>query len=244
MRNCTKQVHSFLECRPVLAAASAGCTQRRATPTPAACSTQPATSASRASTWPAPTRCRCWTCQCRAAPTLATAGHVRELDERPARAGTLPGLAPWPSPWRSPEAVDLAHPYPLPLLDVLGTGLPRLLRPSFWCRLKCRTSVQTTARTERRTGFHKRKNVLNISALLTLYGSPPPNETSKKRQIRKGLAFFLARILPESGLAGSGSGDGLQAEVRPRRRCCQPSTPRPANSMAIGAGSGTGLTAV
>ena len=198
MRNCTKQVHSFLECRPVLAAASAGCTQRRATPTPAACSTQPATSASRASTWPAPTRCRCWTCQCRAAPTLATAGHVRELDERPARAGTLPGLAPWPSPWRSPEAVDLAHPYPLPLLDVLGTGLPRLLRPSFWCRLKCRTSVQTTARTERRTGFHKRKNVLNISALLTLYGSPPPQRNQQKTPDPKGSGVFscpnLARI--------------------------------------------------
>ena len=39
-------------------------------------------------------------------------------------------------------------------------------------------------------------------------------------------------------------GTAGQAEVRLRRRCCQPSTPRPANSMAIGAGSGTGLTAV
>ena len=217
-------------------AAAAGRARRRAAPTPAACSTQPATSASRASTWPAPTRCRCWTCQCRAAPTLATAGHVRELDERPARAGTLPGLAPWPSPWRSPEAVDLARPYPLPLLDVLGTGLPRLLRPSFWCRLKCRTSVQTTARTERRTGFHKRKNVLNISALLTLYGFPPLHQRNQqKTPDPKGSGVFSCPNpgWPDRGRVTvfrpkCGRGGAAASPARPGRRTAWPSEQAPA----------------
>ena len=55
--------------------------------------------------------------------TEQTRAQLRELGEHLASAGRLPGLAPWPSPWRSPEAVDLARPYPLPLLDVGATLL-------------------------------------------------------------------------------------------------------------------------
>ncbi|NZD45822.1 hypothetical protein, partial [Sphaerotilus sulfidivorans] len=66
----------------------------------------PATSASRASTWPAPARCRCWTCSAPGSPTPATAGRVGEPGEHLADAG------------------------PLPLLDVLGAGRSRPLRPA------------------------------------------------------------------------------------------------------------------
>ena len=88
----------------------------------------------RPSIWPAPTRCRCWTCSAPGSPDPCglqhPAGHVGEPGEHLADAGPLPGLAPWPSSWCSPAAVDLAGPDPLPLLDVLGAGQPRPLRPA------------------------------------------------------------------------------------------------------------------
>ena len=65
-----------------------------------------ATSASWASTWPTPARCRCWTCSAPGSPTPATAGRVGEPGEHLADAGPLPGLVPWPSSWCSPAAVD------------------------------------------------------------------------------------------------------------------------------------------
>ena len=67
------------------------------------------TSASRASTWPTPARCRCWTRPAPGSPDPCglqhPAGHVGEPGEH------------------------LAGPDPLPLLDVLGAGQPRPLRP-------------------------------------------------------------------------------------------------------------------
>ena len=67
-----------------------------------------ATSASWASTWPAPARCRCWTRPAPGSPDPCglqhPAGHVGEPGEH------------------------LAGPDPLPLLDVLGAGQPRPLQ--------------------------------------------------------------------------------------------------------------------
>ena len=132
-------------------AAAAGRARHRATPTPATCRLRPRAGRAPSRRRPAAAAGRA---RRRAAPTPATAGHVGELGEHPADAGPLPrldvpgscrtcpapgspdtcdplpGLVPWPSSWCSPAAVDLAGPDPLPLLDVLGAGQPRPLRPA------------------------------------------------------------------------------------------------------------------
>ena len=68
----------------------------------------PATSASRASTWPAPARCRCWTCSAPGSPDPRglqhPAGHVGEPGEHLAGPDPLPLLdVPVPS---SPDPCD------------------------------------------------------------------------------------------------------------------------------------------
>ena len=81
-------------------AAAAGRARRRATPDRFGLL---GTSASWASTWPTPARCRCWTCPAPGDPDPCglqhPAGHVGEPGEHLADAGPLPGLVPWPSSW-------------------------------------------------------------------------------------------------------------------------------------------------
>ena len=146
---------------------------------------------------------------------LRPAGHVRELGEHLASAGRLPGLVPSPSSWCSPAAVGLASPDPLPRLDVLGTGQSRPLRPAARSGLVAFFLVPPEVQDERanhcknrkKNWFSQEEKCIEYQCFTdTLWFPSSPNETSRKRQIRKGLAFFLARILPESGLAGSGVG--------------------------------------
>ena len=119
------------------------------------------------------------------------ASHVRELGEH------------------------LAGPDPLPLLDAPGAGQPRPLRPAARSGLVAFFLVPPEVQDERanhcknrkKNWFSQEEKCIEYQCFTdTLWFPSSPNETSRKRQIRKGLAFFLARILPESGLAGSGVG--------------------------------------